>query len=114
MIDDLPGAGESVVFLALQDEQSPAGFAQLYPVFSSVSMMKVWLLNDLFVDQSARGRGVGRALMDAVIAFARETGRGRIELETAVDNAVARRLYESLGFIRREGFDHYDLAIEAH
>ena len=38
--------GESALFLALAQGDRPAGFAQLYPTFSSVSMMRSWILND--------------------------------------------------------------------
>jgi len=37
---------ESVIFLAF-DENNPVGFVQLYPSFSSVSMKRTWVLNDL-------------------------------------------------------------------
>jgi len=53
---------ESVMFLASEDSQA-TGFAQLYPTFSSLSMNRVWILNDLFVSSSARGHGVGSALL---------------------------------------------------
>ncbi len=54
-------------------------------------------LKDLFVDESARDRGVGRALMGFLARFAVEHGIGRIDLTTGRDNAGARRLYAALG-----------------
>lgn len=105
---------ESVIFLALNCDggaDEPAGFVQLYPIFSSVSMIRVWLLNDLFVHPDHRRHGVGRQLMDRAIAHARDTGYGRLELATATDNHKARQLYESLGFVREEGYEHYSLSI---
>jgi GNAT superfamily N-acetyltransferase len=57
----------------------------------------LWLY-DIFVEESHRGRGVGRALMRVLEERARETGIGRIELNVFGDNAAARRLYESLGY----------------
>lgn len=105
---------ESVIFLALNCQggaEEPAGFVQLYPIFSSVSMIRVWLLNDLFVHRDHRRHGVGRQLMDRAIAHARETGYGRLELATSTDNHGARQLYESLGFVREEGFEHYSLLV---
>jgi len=55
-------------------------------------------LEDLYVEPSARGRGVGRALVG--LAFARANARGarRIELDTNEHNGGAIALYESLGF----------------
>lgn len=105
---------ESVIFLALNCDGGadvPAGFVQLYPIFSSVRMIRVWLLNDLFVHPDHRRHGIGRLLMDRSIAHARDTGYGRLELATTSDNREARRLYESLGFVREEGFEHYSLSV---
>lgn len=105
---------ESVIFLALHDQEGgpqSAGFVQLYPIFSSVSMVRVWLLNDLFVHPKCRRLGVGRALMERAIAYGRETGSARVELATAADNHEAQALYEDLGFERQQGFYHYSLRI---
>jgi ribosomal protein S18 acetylase RimI-like enzyme len=60
-------------------------------------------LEDLFVLEAARGTGLGRALVSAVIERARERGCRRIELDTAEENAPALALYRSLGF--RSGGD---------
>jgi GNAT superfamily N-acetyltransferase len=60
------GNGESVVFLARDaDSGAGLGFVQLYPAFASLSQARSWILNDLFVAESARGRGVSKLLMDA-------------------------------------------------
>ena len=60
-------------------------------------------LAELYVRPALRGEGRGRALMEAVLAFARERGAGYIELNTGEDDKAARGLYESLGFSNREG-----------
>src|SRR6266851_4244256 len=52
---------ESVIFVAVLDG-GIVGFTQLYPLFSSVSMKRLWLLNDLFVAPEARRTGAGRGL----------------------------------------------------
>lgn len=103
--------GESIVFLALLDDGTPAGFTQLYPIFSSTSMQRVWLLNDLFVAPVARRAGVGRALLERAHAFGQETHAIRLMLQTAVDNLPAQRLYESLGWQRDNDFYVYTLAV---
>ena len=89
--------GESVVLLALQGE-TPAGFTQLYPIFSSVRTARTWLLNDLFVAEDARRGGVARALLDAAADFAREQGAAGLMLETMRDNVPARALYVAAGW----------------
>lgn len=87
------------------------GFAQLYPSYSSVSMKRVWILNDLFVNEGSRGNGVAKLLMSAAENFARETGCVRIILATQVSNIAAQSLYESLGYIQDKDFYHYSLQL---
>jgi ribosomal protein S18 acetylase RimI-like enzyme len=55
-------------------------------------------INDIEVDAGHRGRGYGRAIMDACAARARELGATRVGLQVAGHNAVARKLYASLGY----------------
>lgn len=101
---------ESEIFLAME-EHEPVGFTQLYPSFSSVSARRTWILNDLFVEPSCRGQGVGRALLERARLHALETGVKGIGLQTAMDNINAQRLYEALGYQRSEGFYSYFLAL---
>lgn len=100
---------ESVIFLALDGEES-VGFTQLFPAFSSVSMKRLWILNDLFVLPTVRRRGVARALLERARQFAIETQSKGLVLETATDNP-ARHLYESLGWQRDTEFFHYSLLV---
>jgi ribosomal protein S18 acetylase RimI-like enzyme len=55
-------------------------------------------LEDIFVEPSARGSGLGRALAEAALARARERGCARVELDVNEANPAALALYESLGF----------------
>lgn len=59
-------------------------------------------LAELYVVPSERGRGLGRALMEAVLHRARERGGDYMLLGTSETDTAARALYESLGFINRE------------
>ncbi|AXN38007.1 GNAT family N-acetyltransferase [Peribacillus butanolivorans] len=97
---------ESVIFMAF-DGDNPIGFVQLYPSFSSVSMMRSWVLNDLFVKGNARKKGFGEKLLKAAIAFAKETGAKGVSLETDKDNSNAQKLYEKIGFIRESNYFYY-------
>lgn len=101
---------DSVVYVAADGERL-VGFTQLYPFWSSVRMRRVWVLNDLFVDEGARGQGVARALMEAARAFAASTGAASLELATERDNAPAQALYDSLGYARDEAYWHYALTL---
>ena len=89
--------GESALLLAERDGEA-LGFTQLYPMFSSVRTARLWLLNDLFVADSARRQGVARGLLDAAAAFAREQGAAGLMLETGRDNHPARALYRAAGW----------------
>lgn len=90
---------ESVVFIAFY-ENKPIGFVQLYPSFSSVSMKRTWVLNDLYVSESVRGKGFGEKLIEKAITFAKDTGAKGILLETNIENVTAQRLYERIGFTK--------------
>jgi ribosomal protein S18 acetylase RimI-like enzyme len=97
---------ESVVFIAY-DETNPVGFVQLYPTFSSVSMKRSWVLNDLYVNASARKKGFGEKLIKKAIEFAEETGAKGVSLETAIDNVTAQSLYEKIGFKKESNYFYY-------
>lgn len=97
---------ESVVFIAF-DEDNPIGFVQLYPSFSSVSMKRSWVLNDLYVKENARKKGFAEMLIKKVIDFAEETGAKGVLLETAKENMAAQSLYEKVGFIRESTYFYY-------
>ncbi len=100
---------ESAIFL-VQDQCGEAlGFVQLYPTFSSIDAHRTWLLSDLFTTPAARGRGVGRLLMNTARDFAVKTGAKGLVLETATDNFTAQGLYESLGWVRDTGYYTYNL-----
>lgn len=97
---------ESVVFIAF-DENHPIGFVQLYPSFSSLSMKKSWVLNDLYVKKTARKKGFGEQLLREAINFAKETGSKGVLLETNVENIPAQSLYEKIGFKREENYFYF-------
>lgn len=101
---------ESVIFLALENN-SPAGFVQLYPIFTSVGMNRKWLLNDLYVAEDYRRHGVGKALMNKAKDLAVETRAAGILLETTKDNVKAQALYESLGYEKEDAVYFYNLSI---
>jgi GNAT superfamily N-acetyltransferase len=99
--------GESVIFAVVEDGRA-LGFTQLYPSFSSVSMKSIWILNDLFVAESARRRGIGARLLRAARDHALRTGAARLALSTAVTNTTAQALYERDGWRRDREFFHYE------
>ncbi len=102
---------DSIIFAASSRDQI-VGFTQLYPSFSSVSMKRIWILNDLFVTFSHRNQGIARSLMAIARQYAEETGAIRISLATQQSNHPAQALYESLGYARDEVFHHYSLRLQ--
>ena len=101
--------GESVVFLA-QADAGPAGFTQLYPSFSSVSLARTFILNDLFVVPGHRRAGVGSELLRAAVEHARSLGAVRVTLNTDIQNATAQATYEARGWKRDREFYVYHFA----
>ncbi len=99
---------ESTVFLALEGQRA-VGFAQLFPTFSSVSLARAFILNDLFVVPEARRAGAGRALLSAAVDFCREAEAVRVSLSTAVTNRAAQALYEATGWSRQADYQVYVL-----
>jgi len=109
-LSDRISGDQSVIFLALV-KKKPSGFTQLYPSYTSVSMRKIWILNDLFVEKDARGLGVGKKLIKSATEFARQTGAKKLTLATARDNIPAQKLYDGSGWSKQDSFLHYDFDI---
>lgn len=84
------------------------GYACLYWHLSSLAAAEAVLMNDLFVLEAARGKGVGRALIEASAAVARERGAHSLEWATAPGNTRAQALYDSTG-ATRETWLSYEL-----
>ncbi len=97
---------DSVLFLALDETGKGLGFTQLYPSFSSVSMQRTYILNDLFVSEKARGQKIGVGLLEHAKAFAIKEGSKGLTLETATNNP-AQKLYERLGWEKDTDVFHY-------
>lgn len=89
---------ESIIYLAYTEGGQPAGFTQLYPVYSSVRLGRMWLLNDLFVAKEHRGNGFSIALIERAKDMARKTGAVGVVLETDKTNDVGNKLYPRTGF----------------
>jgi ribosomal protein S18 acetylase RimI-like enzyme len=93
-------SGELTVLLA---GDGPDGLAQLRLSASIWSDAPGAYLEELYVAPAKRGRGMGRALLEAAMDAAREAGADHIDLNTAESDEAARALYESAGFTNREG-----------
>jgi ribosomal protein S18 acetylase RimI-like enzyme len=75
-------------------------YAAIEPRSWQLLLDEAGVIHDLIVDETARGRGVAAALVDAAFAWIRERGVPRVVLHTADRNAAAQRLFTRLGFRR--------------
>jgi GNAT superfamily N-acetyltransferase len=98
--------GESVVFMAFEDSV-PLGFAQLYPSYSSTALARVFILNDLFIHEKGRRKGVASQLLAALEGYAWAHGAARVALNVARDNPSAQALYEARGWSKDAQFFMY-------
>ncbi|WP_312093936.1 GNAT family N-acetyltransferase [Niallia sp.] len=97
------------VIIVVQDKDNYVGFTQLYPSYSSLSMKKTWILNDLYVEKKARKKGIGEMLLQSAKEYAMKTNAKSLSLSTAPDNYTAQRLYEKNGYKQDTQFYHYEL-----
>lgn len=89
---------ESIIFVAYEQGKA-VGFTQLYPSYSSMRTSKNWILNDLYVAEVARKKGIGEKLISRALTFAKEDGATSVRLSTQVENENAQRLYKKMGFV---------------
>jgi ribosomal protein S18 acetylase RimI-like enzyme len=101
---------DSVIFVA--SDRQIVGFTQLYPSYSSVSMQRIWILNDLFVAATHRRKGIARLLLATAQQYAQSTEAIKIILATQIFNCSAQALYESLGYTKDKEFYHYSLRLK--
>ncbi|MDR7073534.1 GNAT family N-acetyltransferase [Fictibacillus barbaricus] len=84
-------------FVAETEDGTLAGFATLYYSFSTTRVKKIAILNDLFVDSSFRGAGLGEELFQYVLAYTKKEGFAYMSWQTAADNKPAQALYSKMG-----------------
>ena len=102
--------GEAGIQLQAREGDDVVGFATVYWTQDSIAAEDVAVLYDLFVDAGSRGLGVGRALIEAAAAAARERGLSTLAWTTATDNHTAQRLYDGLG-AERSSWLEYELRL---
>jgi GNAT superfamily N-acetyltransferase len=101
---------QSAIFVAVKDGTA-VGFTQLYPSFSSGALVRIFILNDLFVDPGARLIGTASALLQAAAEYGRRIGALRLVLATEVTNMPAQSLYEKLGWKKNTEFCMYQITL---
>ncbi len=104
--------GDSEIFVAENEESKIVGFIQLYQIFSSTRMQKLWLLNDLFVDENYRGKGVSVLLINESKKLCKQTEACGLILETAKTNEIGNHLYHKTGFTLDIEHNYYSWDID--
>ncbi len=98
---------EDVVMLAGTNDGRYVAFSQSYIIPNSLTLGRMAILNDLFVDMQVRGNGFGKTMLDATTDCLTTMGIDRIELSTAVTNVIGQSLYHRNGWLRDDDFLHY-------
>ncbi|GHT36602.1 N-acetyltransferase [Bacteroidia bacterium] len=91
----------SIVLLAEADGEY-AGLLIAFENFSTFTAKPMVNIHDVIVRPEYRGKGIGRLLMNGIIAEAEKRGASRVTLEVREDNTTAQNLYSSLGFHETE------------
>jgi GNAT superfamily N-acetyltransferase len=100
--------GEAVIAATFAEDRC-TGFALAARCRDVVRRETNWHVHDVFVVAAERGRGLGRALMEALLAATRGTTEANVTLFAMDENVVARALYADLGFTKRAGMGTYIL-----
>lgn len=98
---------DSEIFIAVTGAGILTGFVQLYPLFSSTRMRRMWLLNDLFVLPEHRGQGISKKLIAEAKQLCHRTGACGLMLETAKSNVTGNQLYPATGFTLDSEHNYY-------
>ena len=99
---------DSEIFVCENEENILVGFVQLYPLFSSTRMKKLWLLNDLYVNLKYRGKGISIKLIERAKKLVADSSACSMFLETEKSNLIGNSLYTKTGFKPNEGSNFYE------
>jgi ribosomal protein S18 acetylase RimI-like enzyme len=99
-LEELIGSPACHLLVARQTDGTIVGMLTL-AVFRIPTGLRAWI-EDVVVDEAARGKGVGAALTNAAIRIAGERGARTVDLTSRPSREAANRLYQRLGFVQRE------------
>ncbi|HYF46786.1 MAG TPA: GNAT family N-acetyltransferase [Acidimicrobiales bacterium] len=98
-LEEIVASPATVLFVA-RDEGGVLGSLTL-ALFRIPTGLRAWI-EDVVVDESARGKGVGAALNEAALDHARSVGARTVDLTSRPSREAANRLYQRLGFVQRD------------
>ena len=99
-LDELVGSEASRLLIARDDDGAIVGSLTLV-LFRIPTAVRAWI-EDVVVDEAARGHGVGEALTLRAIELASEVGARTVDLTSRPSREAANRLYQRLGFVARD------------
>lgn len=97
LVDGLANHEKSFVLFAIDNDRA-VGVATCFELFSTFQVKPFINIHDFAVSPDYRRRGVGRAMMQEVVAIAKEKGCCKVTLEVRTDNPAAQALYREEGF----------------
>jgi GNAT superfamily N-acetyltransferase len=98
---------EGVQLIARDNDGRALGFATVFWSWSTADAARIGVMNDLFVSEQARGRGLADQLIEECCARAKQRGARRLTWQTAPDNARAQAVYDRLGGTREQWIDYW-------
>jgi GNAT superfamily N-acetyltransferase len=104
---------EGVQVIARDRDGRAVGFATVFWTWSTLSASRIGVMNDLFVEASARGGGVAEALIRECVERCRVRGARSLTWQTAKDNRRAQGVYERVGATREEWLDYSIVILES-
>ena len=97
---EIVASAATVLFVAREDDGPILGSLTL-ALFRIPTGLRAWI-EDVVVDETARGKGVGAALNEAALDQARSVGARTVDLTSRPSRDAANRLYQRLGFVERD------------
>ena len=97
LVDGLANHPSALVIFILCDNEV-AGFATCFVNFSTFNAKSYLNIHDFFVKTDFRGQGLGKRLMEELVAISEERKYCKITLEVRTDNTVAQTLYKGFGY----------------
>ena len=102
------GSDAIAQFVARDDDSRIVGVATLV-IFPIPTAWRAWI-EDVIVDESTAGRGIGTALTEAMLEHARAAGCKTVDLTSRPNREAANHMYRKLGFVQRDtNVYRYDL-----
>lgn len=98
---------EGVQLLAREPSGAAVGFATVFWSWSTTNACRIGVMNDLFVAEAARGRGLAESLIEACRVECSKRGARRLSWQTAPDNLRAQSVYDRVGATREQWVDYW-------